>query len=80
MNYLSSNPILVKEHKILNDNEVKDLLKKYKITPDKLPKIYEDDPQIIKIKGKSGQIVSIKRDDDGNSYAYYRLIIKRGSM
>ncbi len=80
MNYLSSNPILVEKHVILSDSEADEVLKKFKITPDKLPKIYDDDPQILKVKGKPGQIVAIDRDDDGKKYTYYRLIIKKGSI
>jgi len=80
VNLLSSNPILVANHKILSDEEAKSLLNKFKITPEKLPKIFEDDPQIKKISGKVGQIVAIDRDDLGKKYTYYRLIIKRGSM
>ena len=43
---------LVPLHQIITEKEKKDLLKKYKIEPNKLPKILDTDPVCISIGAK----------------------------
>jgi len=76
------NHALVPEHKVLKEKEKEELLAKYKITPDQLPKIRLSDPCIIAISEKEGpikpgQIIKIIRNSEtaGESVAY-RLVIE----
>ena len=38
--------VMVPDHKIMSDGEVSDLLARYNITTEQLPKIYHDDPAV----------------------------------
>ncbi len=61
----------------MDDSEVENLLNKYKITRRELPKIRADDPAVIALGAKEGQVLEIIRKSKvaGESY-YYRLVIK----
>ncbi|MCL5434030.1 MAG: DNA-directed RNA polymerase subunit H [Candidatus Marsarchaeota archaeon] len=67
---------IIPEHRLLSDNEAKKVLEKFNISIDKLPKILESDPQVIKLGAKFGQIIEIKRVDPTGTYIYYRTVIK----
>jgi len=71
---------LVPEHIILSDKERKELLEKYDIGPEQLPKILDTDSAIISIGAKTGQIVKIIRKSQTAKYATtYRLVIESES-
>jgi DNA-directed RNA polymerase subunit H (RpoH/RPB5) len=67
---------LVPLHELLSEADAEKALKEIGIKSDKLPRILEDDPQAKKLNAKSGQIIKIYRNDAGNSYILYRLVVK----
>jgi len=68
---------LVPIHSIISEKEKKELLEKYKITPDQLPKILNTDPASISIDAQPGQIVKVVRKSHTAKEAVaYRLVIE----
>ena len=68
---------LVPDHTILSDKEQKELLEKYGIGTEQLPKILDTDPAVISINAKPGQIVKITRKSPTAKVAIsYRLVIQ----
>jgi DNA-directed RNA polymerase subunit H len=68
---------LVPEHIILSEKVGEEVLKKYNIKPDQLPKILHTDPAIISIGAKPGQIVKIIRKSRTARYATaYRFVVE----
>ena len=68
----------VPEHIIINQEERKELLEKYNIKPENLPKILINDPVVKALKAKEGNILKIIRKSvtAGNSL-YYRIVAKK---
>lgn len=67
---------LVPNHIIISDKEKKELLEKYKISPDQLPKILNTDPAAVSIGAKPGQIVKIiRKSHTAKEAVAYRLVI-----
>jgi DNA-directed RNA polymerase subunit H len=73
---LVDTPNLISKHEILSESEAKKVAKKYGITRDKFPRILETDVQVLKLKGKPGDLVAVSRKDPTGSYTYYRLVVK----
>ena len=68
---------LVPQHKILSEEETKELFKKYDITTDQLPKILDTDPVAAFIGAKPGQIIKIIRKSHTAKEALaYRLVVE----
>ena len=68
---------LVPEHIVLSEKEKKELLKEYDIRPDQLPRILANDPAVISIGAKPGQIMKIIRKSPTAKYSTaYRLVVK----
>jgi DNA-directed RNA polymerase subunit H len=68
---------LVPQHVILSKKEAEEVLKKYKIKPEQLPKIFTTDPGAITIGAKPGQIIKIIRKSRTAKQAVaYRLTIE----
>ena len=68
---------LVPLHVVASDKERKELLEKYKITPDQLPKILNTDPVSVSIGAQPGQIVKIVRKSQTAKEAVaYRLVVE----
>ena len=71
---------LVPEHTILSEKESSELLKKYDIPPDQLPKILNTDSAAIAIDAEPGQIIKIVRNSRTAKYAtVYRFVIESES-
>ncbi|WP_440950037.1 DNA-directed RNA polymerase subunit H [Methanosphaerula subterraneus] len=70
--------LMVPDHQIMSEEEVKALLSRYKITYEQLPRVYHDDPAVKQIGGKVGEVVKIVRiSQTAGTAESYRLIIKR---
>ena len=68
---------LVPDFRILSEKEKEELLKRHKVTIDRIPKILESDPVVKKIGAKVGDILEIKRKSiSAGSVVYYRVVIK----
>ena len=67
---------MVPKHEILSKKDSEELLKKYGITSDKLPKILENDSVVQVIKAKKGDIVKIiRRSRTAGEAVYYRFVV-----
>ncbi|MDH7517229.1 MAG: DNA-directed RNA polymerase subunit H [Candidatus Thermoplasmatota archaeon] len=68
---------LVPPHMIISDKERDEILKKYNITPDQLPRILNTDPVAVSIGAKPGQIVKIiRRSQTAKEAVAYRLVVE----
>lgn len=64
-------------HEIMNEEEINTLLQKYSINKEQLPKILINDPIIIEIGAKIGDIIKITRKSQtAEESIYYRLVIE----
>ena len=70
--------VLVPEHILLNDEEARLVLEKYRIKPHQLPFIKASDPAARAIKARPGNIIKIIRKSPtaGEAIAY-RYVIER---
>ncbi len=69
---------LVPEHIIMNEEEKKQLLEKFNITINQLPKILKNDPAAKQIEAKEGDIIKIvRRSQTAGEAIYYRLVVKK---
>ena len=72
-----SKHIFIPKHKILNELEFQQLLKKYNISPSQLPSISIKDPMIQKIDAESNSIIEITRlSPHAGEYKYYRRVVE----
>jgi len=70
---------LVPLHTIISEKEKGELLRKYNIEPNQLPKILDTDPVSIFIGAKSGQIVKIIRNSHtAKESIAYRFVVESG--
>ena len=71
---------LVPRHSIMPEEEVEELLIKYDIVRDKLPKILMMDPCAKALGAQPGQVIKIERESPtaGTSY-YYRMVVEERS-
>ncbi|PIV69498.1 MAG: DNA-directed RNA polymerase subunit H [Euryarchaeota archaeon CG01_land_8_20_14_3_00_38_12] len=68
---------LVPEHVLLSDTESKDVLKKYNVNQNNLPKILVTDPCARMLGAKPGQIVKIiRRSQTAGSFTSYRVVVE----
>ena len=67
---------IVPVHEILRLKEVNELLQEKHIALENLPKILESDPQCRKLGAKPGHVIKISRNDNGNAYLYYRVVVE----
>ena len=70
--------VMVPDHKIMSDEEVSELLSRYNITTEQLPKIYHDDPAVKEIGASADDVIRIIRASHtaGRAEAF-RLVVKR---
>ena len=69
---------LVPKHTIIDDEERKELLEKFNIIPEQLPKILKNDPVVKAIEAEEGDILKIIRDSPTAGVAlYYRFVVKK---
>ncbi len=70
---------LVPEHIIVKDEEeIKELMNKYNIIPEQLPKILKSDPAAKAIDAKEGDIIKIiRKSPTAGVSVYYRIVVKK---
>jgi len=69
---------MVPDHKIMSDGEVSDLLARYNITTEQLPKIYHDDPAVKEIGANADDVIrTIRASHTAGRAEAYRLVVKR---
>ena len=67
---------LVPKCKIMSEEEIKELLEKYQITKQQLPKITTSDPVVKALEAKTGQIIEIIRTSKTAGLSkFYRLVV-----
>ena len=63
-------------HEIIGEDEVAELMAKFAIDKEQLPKIRFDDPIVLEIGAKIGDVIKIMRKSQtADESAYYRLVI-----
>jgi DNA-directed RNA polymerase subunit H (RpoH/RPB5) len=68
---------LVPTHEIISEKEKNEILKKYNIEANQLPKLLNSDPVAVSIGAKPGQIVKIIRNSHtANEAIAYRFVIE----
>ncbi len=69
--------VLVPKHEVVSEKEKKDILKKFNVKEEQLPKILLDDPVVKKIKAKPGDVIKITRESPtaGKTF-YYRIVVE----
>lgn len=69
---------MVPKHIILNKEEEKEVLDKFSIKPENLPKILINDPVVKEIGAKEGNILKIiRKSKTAGTSLYYRIVIKK---
>ena len=70
---------LVPKHRILSPEEAEEVLRKYCVTRQQLPKILASDPVVKEIGAKPGDIIEIIRDSEtAGKTVYYRVVVRGG--
>ncbi|MDN5366781.1 MAG: DNA-directed polymerase subunit [Candidatus Diapherotrites archaeon] len=67
---------MVPKCRILKEDEVEELLKKYGVSKDSLPKILADDPVVKELGAKKGDVIEFVRNSPISGKAlYYRVVV-----
>ncbi len=67
----------VPDHRIMDDDEVEELLEKYDTEKDKLPKIQRTDAALKQMDVEIGDVIKITRDSPtAGESTYYRVVIE----
>lgn len=68
---------LVPRHEILSDEQVREVLMRYRVDRSKLPKIFINDPALPE-GAKIGDVVKItRRSETAGEAIYYRVVIEQ---
>ncbi|RLG00447.1 MAG: DNA-directed RNA polymerase subunit H [Thaumarchaeota archaeon] len=68
---------LVPKHRVLSPEEAEEVLRKYSVTPQQLPRILASDPVVKEIGAKPGDIIEIIRDSEtAGKTVYYRVVVR----
>ena len=70
--------VMVPDHTIMSEEEISELLTRYNITTEQLPKVFHDDPAVKTIGANVDDVIRIVRASHtaGRAEAF-RLVIKR---
>jgi DNA-directed RNA polymerase subunit H len=70
-----ANHYLVPKHEIVPEDRIEEILKKYGTNVSNLPRVLRDDPAIVEIGAKKGDVVKITRSSQTAGQAiYFRLV------
>ena len=70
--------VMVPDHTIMSEEEVRTLLSHYNITTEQLPNIFHDDPAVKAINAKVDDVIRVIRISHTAGRAEsYRLVIRR---
>ncbi len=68
--------VLVPVHEIVPEDEVQQILAKWNITKENLPKILKTDPAVQEIGAKPGDVIRIYRESPtAGKTVYYRVVV-----
>ncbi|MGQ0536465.1 MAG: DNA-directed RNA polymerase subunit H [Methanobacteriota archaeon] len=68
---------LVPRHDVLSEKDAMDVLHKYNVTIEQLPKIYASDPVARAVRARPGQVIKIKRKSPTAGVALaYRVVVE----
>jgi len=66
---------LVPKHEIVPEEKVEEILKKYGTNLNNLPRVLKDDPSVVEIGAKKGDVVKITRSSlTAGRAIYFRLV------
>jgi DNA-directed RNA polymerase subunit H len=69
--------IYVPKHEIITKSEAEDVLKKYNCKPTELPLIFVNDPAILGLGVKPGDVIKITRKSStAGERLYYRYVVE----
>ncbi len=69
--------VYVPKHEIMTKKEAEDVLKKYNCTPTQLPLIFVNDPAIVGLGVKPGDMIKITRKSGTAGVSmYYRYVVE----
>jgi len=72
-----SKHIFVPKHEIVQPDEVPKILAKYNATLDQLPYILTNDPNVVELGAKPGDVIKITRKSEtAGTTVYYRLVVE----
>ena len=70
--------VYVPKHEIMTKDEAADVLKQFNCKPTELPLIYVDDPAIIELGVKPGDMMKITRNSEtAGESVYYRYVVEK---
>lgn len=67
---------LVPRHELVKEEDEKEILDKFGVTKDQLPRINEYDPALRGLGVKRGDLIKIFREEETGKNAYYRVVVK----
>jgi DNA-directed RNA polymerase subunit H len=68
---------LVPKHEVMGEKEVAEILEKFRLRKEQLPKIQKSDPVMKEIKAEAGDVVRItRRSRTAGKSLSYRLVIE----
>ncbi len=67
---------MIPKARILSEDEVKNLLAKYRVEKRNLPKILEGDPVVKELGAKKGDVIEFERNSPiSGKTLYYRVVV-----
>ncbi len=61
--------------RVLSEEEKREILEKFSISEEQLPKIKLSDPVVKALKAKPGDVLEFMREDFTGKYPYYRVVV-----